>query len=482
VTDAPRFSIDEVRCYEWPFTLRLPFRFGVITVTEGRQAVVHLRIRLADGREGWGVAAESLAAKWFDKDPRWSDEENVEQLRRTLELAIGLYAGGGMRTAFGHFAETYAAQLAAAAAEGLNPLVAGFGPALLDRAALDALCRLFGVSFYEAMRRNLPGIAPHPIAPDLASFDIEPLLASLRPADSIALRHTVGLVDPITAAEVPPGGRVADGLPQTLEEVVAAYRPRHFKLKVGGRVDEDVARLAAIAAVLDRGGEAYAATLDGNEQYGDADEVLALWETMARMPALTRLCQSILFIEQPIKRVAALERSIAPLAARRPVIIDESDGTLDAFPRARALGYRGVSSKACKGLYKSVLNLARCRLWNEAAGEPRYFLSGEDLTTLAGIAVQQDLALANLLGIDHVERNGHHYVDGFSGRPDGEATAFLAAHPDLYHRQDGRVRLKIGNGRLAIGSLGGIGFAVGAIPDFAAMDIMPPSRWAPPPR
>ena len=48
------------------------------------------------------------------------------------------------------------------------------------------------------------------------------------------------------------------------------------------------------------------------------------------------------------------------LAAERPVLIDESDETLDAFPRARALGYTGVSSKLCKGLYKSLLNRARC--------------------------------------------------------------------------------------------------------------------------
>ena len=44
-----------------------------------------------------------------------------------------------------------------AGAAGLNPLVACYGPALLDRAVLDALCRLHGVSFYEAMRTNLPG-------------------------------------------------------------------------------------------------------------------------------------------------------------------------------------------------------------------------------------------------------------------------------------------------------------------------------------
>lgn len=476
VTEAPRFTIAEVQGFEWPFTLRLPFRFGVTTMTEGRQAVIRVRIRLTDGREGWGVAAETLAAKWFDKDPRWSDAENVDQLRAALEIAAGLYRAAPARTAFAHYAEAYASQRAEGAARGLNPLVAFYGPALIDRAALDALCRICGLSFSAAVRRNLPGIAPHAAAPDLAGVDIAALLAELRPAESIALRHTVGLLDPITAADVPQGERVSDGLPQTLEEVAACYRPSYFKLKVSGRLDADLERLAAIAAVLDRGAAPYFATLDGNEQYGSAEELGALWAAIERHPALARLRESILFIEQPIKRAAALDTSIAALTAR-PVIIDESDDTLDAFPRARAQGYRGVSSKACKGFYKSILNLIRCRLWNAAEGRERYFLSGEDLTTLAGIATQQDLALVSLLGIAHVERNGHHYIDGFAGRPAHEAQAFLAAHPDLYHEDEGKVRLRVSDGRLRIGSLDGIGFGAGAFPDFTAMTPMPASRW-----
>ena len=44
-------------------------------------------------------------------------------------------------------------------------------------------------------------------------------------------------------------------------------------------------------------------------------------------------------------------------------------------------------------------------------------MSGEDLTTQAGLSVQQDLALVNLLGIRHVERNGHHYVNGMAALP-----------------------------------------------------------------
>jgi hypothetical protein len=109
--DAPRFTLVETQRFEWPFTLRLPFRFGAITVTHGRQAVVRARIRLEDGRERWGVAAETLAAKWFDKDPALSDAQNEHQLRRALEIAEA--ATQGANTAFGHFADTYAAVTAA---------------------------------------------------------------------------------------------------------------------------------------------------------------------------------------------------------------------------------------------------------------------------------------------------------------------------------------------------------------------------------
>jgi hypothetical protein len=153
-----------------------------------------------------------------------------------------------------------------------------------------------------------------------------------------------------------------------------------------------------------------------------------------------------------------------------PVIIDESDADLDAFPRAKPLGYSGVSSKMCKGFYKSILNAARCAAWS--TGEARYFMTGEDLTTQAGLAVQQDLALVNLLGITHVERNGHHYVNGMADLPPHEQDAFLAAHPDLYERSHGAVRLRIRDGGLAIGSLGGAGFASGAEPDWRVLTPM----------
>jgi hypothetical protein len=475
---APRVKVLGVEAFEQPFRLRMPFRFGVITLTEGVQAIVRAHVKLEDGREGFGYAAEMLAAKWFDKNPALSDEQNRDQLRKSIEIAVEAYTAAPPCTAFELFADNYRHQMRAARDNELPALVASYGSALLDRAVMDAVCRLVGASFWTAMRSNLAGMTPHPIIADLGQFDFTTFLAGLEPVRRIEARHTVGLLDPIVAGDQAEGTRVDDGLPETLDEVVSAYGQRAFKLKVSGDRPADVERLVKIASVLDTIAGPLHVTLDGNEQYDDVDAVIALWEAMEAEPALHKLCAATLFIEQPIKRQVALARSVAPLARHRPVIIDESDGELDAFVRARSLGYAGVSSKNCKGFYRSIVNLARCRLWN-AEGTGSFFLSGEDLTTQAGLAVQQDLALVALLGLADVERNGHHFIDGFSGRPDAEAQAFLAAHPDLYEARDGHVRLSIRAGQLALGSLDCKGFGTTVVPDLSTTASMPAAVWPP---
>jgi len=469
---APTLTVREIRLYERDVVLRLPFRFGVVTLTEAPQCFARVRVGLADGREAWGFAAEMLAPKWFDKNLALSNEDNFEQLRQALAIVGAAYVAHGAKTAFGHFADHYEAQIAAGRDNGLEPLVAGFGPALVDRAVLDGLCRAMQVSFYDAVRGNLAGIRGDVLTPDLAGFDLPEFLGGLQPPNVIHARHTVGMVDPLAENPTP----VGDGLPETLSEIIEHYGIRYFKVKVGGDREADLDRLSAIARLLDQIDDPYYVTLDGNEQYADQDGVLALWQDILGNPRLARFAGSIIMIEQPIARSLALTTDIDRLAAERPVIIDESDGEIDAFPRARALGYLGVSSKSCKGLYKSILNAARCRHWNDEAGAERYFMSGEDLTTQAGVAVQQDLALAGLIGIAHVERNGHHYVNGMSGISEREQQDFVAAHPDLYHRSDGVTRLLIRNGEIAVGSLQRPGFAVGAEPEWSAM--RPTGAWS----
>jgi len=461
-----KFSIREISLYERDVRLRMPFRFGVVTLTQAPQAFVRARVRLADGKEAEGGAAELLAPKWFDKDPSLSNEQNFEQLRASLRLAREAYLASGENTAFGHSIDIYGPQIALAATQGLNSLVACYGPALIDRAVLDALCRALGISFFKAISTNAAGITAPGWQADLMAFDMDEFLAGLKPRATIAARHTVGLLDPLTAGEK----KLDDGLPETLEEVIERYRHRWFKLKVSGELRADIERLSAIAAVLDdRVGDPYRATLDGNEQFSDAEGAIGLWRAIRQQPELRRLASSIVYIEQPIRRSHALSGDISALAEDKPVIIDESDDSLEAFPRARRLGYSGVSSKTCKGIYKSILNAARCRMWNMEEGRDRYFMSGEDLTIQAGLALQQDLALVSLLGLSHVERNGHHYVNGMAGLPEAEQQKFLESHKDLYERSHGAVRVRIPGGMLEMKSLDAPGYASRVLPDWNSM-------------
>ena len=99
MNDAPRLKLVEVERYERDVRLRLPFRFGVTTVTHATQAVIRATIALPDGRTEQGVAAETLAAKWFDKNLALSDAQNLDQLRQSVlaEAAPGIEQEGAAR-------------------------------------------------------------------------------------------------------------------------------------------------------------------------------------------------------------------------------------------------------------------------------------------------------------------------------------------------------------------------------------------------
>lgn len=456
---APRFHVDEIRFSERAVRLRLPFRFGAVTVTACPQVYVRARIRFEDGRTSEGCAAEMMIPKWFDKDPSLSNEQNFEQLRQALRNAREAYTTtGAAQWAWDHFAEHYGDVLAMGSRQGLGPLVASYGPAQIDRAVLDAVCLQLGCSFGEAMARNLAGIdlARHGLAPDLHDFDLDGFLALPHGRTSIAARHTVGLADAIRDADLGDADP-HDGLPASLEAAIARYGHRHFKLKLSGDTRADIERLARIAEVIDA--RSTLVTLDGNEQYADAEAFSHFLDAFLAAPRLQSMAAKTAFIEQPIQRAQALERDVRAAAARKPLLVDESDATLDSFLQARALGYTGVSSKSCKGFYKSIVNAARCAQ-ARSQGEA-LFLSSEDLTMQAGVGLQQDLALVGWLGLEHVERNGHHYVDGMAALPADEQRAFAALHPALYAESDGAVRLRIVDGQIDLSSLGTIGFGTG---------------------
>ena len=448
-----RLAVKDISFFERKIPFTKPFRFGAVTVNAAAQLYVRAEIEIEGKGVSVGASAELMAPKWFDKRAHLTPAQTVDELRRALLIARDLYlARTGFDTAFGQHAAVIAAQVEACAKQDIPPLAACFGPAEIDKAILDALLRGLDMNVFDGMAENVAGIDTR-LTPDLGEDDIARFLGARRRLERVAIRHTVGLDDRVEGE-----GGVAD-----VRENAAA---RYFKLKLNGDPSADAARLIRIGSELAKLPHDYRVTLDANEQYADLAALGALIDRLDHDDALKPIAARLLYIEQPMPRDITRQSPLGALA-NRDFIIDEADDSYDAFPAARALGYRGISSKSCKGIYKSILNATRAAKWSKA-GE-RFFVTGEDLTCQAGLGVQQDLALGALIGVTHAERNGHHYVDGFADTPAAEAEAFLAAHSDLYVRDGNRIRLAIHDGDLLTGSLTSPGFASSVHPYWSGL-------------
>lgn len=164
MTEAPRIRLLEADFFERPVDFRFPFRFGAARVERAPQAFVRVRVEDERGRSAVGWSAEMMMPKWFDKNPALSPEDNVGQLRTSLRLAIEGLQSLKADTPFGLHAAAEANHHWAAARHGLPALVASYGLALVDRAIIDALCRMMGVSAVEAITAICSG-SPTPPRP-----------------------------------------------------------------------------------------------------------------------------------------------------------------------------------------------------------------------------------------------------------------------------------------------------------------------------
>jgi hypothetical protein len=317
----------------------------------------------------------------------------------------------------------------------------------LDKAIADAVLRSQGKSWTEGLSLGLLG--------DPWSSSL-----TLKKANSVWLRHTVGLADRLTDDE--PLTSAEDGLPNSLTQAIAVHGLKYFKLKVSGQLDADMTRLTAIERVLSKVPD-YRATLDGNETFQNTETLSLFVSALQKNDATRRLLERTLLIEQPLPRAIALGEKIPAMPYNIPVILDESDDHPDVLEKGLALGYRGISSKACKGIYRSLQSAALIQK------TPQTILSGEDLTCQAGLGVQQDTLLASSLGVQHIERNGHHYVNGFGMAPEAESLSFAQAHPDLYSSNQAGVHLNVQQGLIHIDSLHQPGFGHQPWPDWASL-------------
>lgn len=453
---------------------RMPFRYGIATMTE----VPHVIVRATwdiDGKGVEGVAADHLPPKWFTKDPNRPLDEEIVEMLAVIRAAVGAARGIKAATPFAFWRELYAAQGKWAATQKLPPLLAHFGTSLVERSLIDAFCRTNATTFAAALRENRFGVKLDAIHPSLAGSQPREWLPAQPPAHAIA-RHTVGLLDPLEATDIPEGERVADGLPQSLGECIRFYGLRHFKIKIDADRSKARARLLGIYAVLAREcREGFAFSLDGNESFRDAAAFAAHARELMADPELRNFWPHLLFIEQPLHRDVALTPAAdwTRVWPDRPaIIIDESDGDCESLPRALALGYAGTSHKNCKGIFKGVANA--CLLAQRRRQGGQGMLSGEDLTNVGPVALLQDLAVQAVLGVTSIERNGHHYFAGLAQFPPAIQAHMLRHHADLYVRSTaGWPRLDVRNGEMQLGSVLNAPFGCAPALDLSAIPEFP---------
>lgn len=428
---------------------RIPFRFGSAVLQRAPLLTLRLEVEGEDGRRASGCSSDLCVPKWFEKDPAKSPEGDILALIETARAAARAAVLPELTTVFDLWRRLWKGRVEGVPFEASDRLLRGFGVALVERAAIDAACRLAGVSFFRALRSDLFDFRPGELASDFARWSPADGLPGW-PLRSIEVRHTVGLADRLRREEI--RSRHDDGFPESLEEDIERYGLGRFKIKLRGQPAADRRRLMAVAGVLEERCPAPVFTLDGNEQYRSVRALVELLESVRAMPLGARLLEKLAWIEQPMPRAITFDpkasSGLRALAAFAPLVIDEADTGIEAFSRAAELGYRGVSVKNCKGVFRALLNRAVCE---RSAGE--LFQTGEDLTNLPVLALQQDLATQAALGVVDVERNGHHYFRGLDHLPREEAEAALAAHPDLYEERAGTIALRIEKGRIALGSL-----------------------------
>ena len=459
--------------------LRIPFKYGIATMTQMPYLFLRLTVEIG-ARRATGTSADCLPAKWFTKDPARDVNEEVFEMLRVIRHAAQTARGLSGPSAFALWRELHAAQDAWARQEQLPPLLAHFGTSLVERAVIEAVCRDAGKPFAALLRAGGLGLRLGEIHPELADTALEDGLPAI-PLPEVIARHTIGLADPLTEADIPEADRLHDGLPQSLEACSARHGLKHFKVKVTGQLAPDLERTRRVAAVIKAGtrGE-FAFSLDGNEAFKTVAEFRAYWEQFRADAVIGHFLDRLMFVEQPLHRSVALVPEVGVALAAwpeaPPLIIDESDGELGSAARSLSLGYAGTSHKNCKGVFKGVANRCLLALRQRQQTDRRFVMSGEDLCGVGPVAMVQDLAVQAALGNTSVERNGHHYVAGLSGFPAAIQARMLESHPDLYARAEaGWPTLRIQHGAIRLDSVNRAALGVG--PELPLEEIPAAADW-----
>ncbi|WP_165221570.1 mandelate racemase/muconate lactonizing enzyme family protein [Aquisphaera insulae] len=436
---------------------RVPLKFGPEITTEVTCARVCVTIEDRKGRraEGWGETPLSVAWVWPGS---LSYSERHEALRAFTGEVVGEWIRAGIEPGHplevGHeFLERVLPRLLRdfnrrerSGSEPVPWLAALVCASALDLAIHDAYGILHDVPTYETytdrfLNRDLSHFL-EPVAGSGVDFRgryPDEFLVHPRP-DRIPAWHLVGGKDPVTDAELT-GDEPDDGYPVLLRDWIRRDGLKCLKVKLrGDDAAWDFDRLVAVGEMAIEEGVAWLSA-DFNCTVRDPEYVVAILDRLLR--ERPRIYAMTLYVEQPFPYdLEAARIDVRPVAARKPLFLDESAHDWRMIRLGRELGWSGVALKTCKTQTGAILSLC----WARAHGMT---LMVQDLTNPMLAQVSHAQLAAHAGTIMGVETNGMQFYPEAS-RPEA------AVHPGLYRRRGGEIDLSTVHGP-------GFGYRVGEI-------------------
>jgi L-alanine-DL-glutamate epimerase-like enolase superfamily enzyme len=429
--------IQEVRHAFEEFTYRAPYQFGGRTVDRVTLLNVDVRVKTGAGKEAWGFGSMPLGNAW--SFPAASQDEGLGAM---TALSEELHRVTADCDDAGHpidlFRALEPAYLKAAAAVSRARSLATPIPKLctlvvaspFDAALHDAFGKAFGVSSYETYTRHfMSRDLSHDLGPAFKGEFLDRYVP-VRPRETMPVFHSVGASDPLEAGDVKV--RVADGLPNTLDEWIQRDGLIRFKIKLnGGNQAADLDRVLRTDRIANRtlpgrGVSDWKYSLDFNE---GCPNVAYLLEFLRKVrEASASGFDRILYIEQPTARDLQKDRAnvMHEAAKLRPIVIDESLTDLETLLLAREMGYTGVALKACKGQSQAMLMAA-------AAQKFGMFVCVQDLTCPGASLIHSAGIAARVPGNAGIEANGRQFVPAANA-------AWERKFPGLFTIQNGVMR------------------------------------------
>ena len=410
-TDA---RIREVKTSYEDYLYRAPYKFGASVVDRVTLLNVDCVIESRSGKTAKGFGSMSLGNMWA-----WPTQilTYADTLGAMKSLAGRIAATVAKFDEFGHPLDwnhalepqwlNEAAALSKSLPQPIPKLCTLVTGSPFEAAFHDAFGKLHARSAYQIYGRDL---LPHDASKYLGSEGQGIFLdrsVSATPKATIRVYHSVGALDPLTAADVTKP--IRDGLPETLPEWIRYNGLRNLKIKLNGDdLKWDIDRVVGIDRITtevqkERGITGWVYSLDFNER---ARNVAYLIEFMQKLkeqsPAGFRRIQ---YVEQPTARDLRADRSNVMHEASKllPVVIDESLTGLDMLLLCREMGYSGAALKACKGQSQAVLMGA-------VAQKYKMFLCVQDLTCPGAALIHSAGLAAHVPGVAAIEANARQYV------------------------------------------------------------------------